>query len=153
MAKTYISTDRIRHVFRHENPEEIIGYLKDRHHKLAHKNSWDVKAVAVLVKAGYKVRPTHFRGRMWRYQDGDFIITLSGAVRANTTKISVKEWRHGEATAMAMGYIIWFSVMKDVYGESRFIYGWKKTKDGRVELFTDAGYMYPDDKDILHYQL
>lgn len=153
MAKKYISTDRLRQVFRHENPEEIINYLKDRHHKLAHKNSWELSAVRELVKAGYRIRPTHFRGQVWRYQDYYFIINLSGAVSLNSPRLNTDGWKHAGAHCQAMGFSGWLGVMKDVYGESRFIYGWKKTKDGRVELFTDAGYMYPDDKDVLHYQL
>lgn len=151
MAKTYISTDRLRHVFRHENPEEIIGYLKDRHHKLAHKNSWDVKAVAVLVKAGYKVRPTHFRGQVWRYQDNDYIITPHGKVRENKG-VSTKGWRYAAGWVHSMGYQVWLGQMMDTDGVMRFIYGWRNTDKG-VEVYTDIGPMYPDDKDILHYQL
>ena len=151
MAKTYISTDRLRHVFRHENPEEIIGYLKDRHHKLAHKNSWDVKAVAVLVKAGYRVRPTHFRGQVWRYQDNDYIITPHGKVLENKG-VSTKGWRYAAGWVHSMAYQVWLGQMVDTDGVMRFIYGWRNTDKG-VEVYTDMGPMYPDDKDVLHYQL
>lgn len=152
MAKKYISTDRLRQVFRHENPEEIINYLKDRHHKLAHKNSWELSAVRELVKAGYKVAPTYFRGQVWRYQDYYFIINLSGAVSLNSPRLNTDGWKHAGAHCQAMGFSGWLGVMKDVYGETRFIYGWRNTDKG-VEVYTDMGPMYPDDKDVLHYQL
>ena len=63
MAKKYISTDRLRQVFRHENPEEIIDYLKDRHHKLAHKNSWQLNAVRNWSKLGTGLGRLTFVGR------------------------------------------------------------------------------------------
>lgn len=152
MKQAVISTDRLRHVFRNEDPDEIIEYLKYHFHKKARKNSWQLGVVRELVKAGYRVRPTHFRGQVWRYQDGDFVITLSGKVRENKG-VSTKGWQYAAGYVHSMGYQVWLGVMKDVYGETRFVFGWKRTKDGRVELFTDAGYMYPDDKDVLHYQL
>lgn len=153
MKQAVISTDRLRQVFRHEDPDEIIGYLKYHFHKKARKNSWQLGVVRELVKAGYRVRPTHFRGQVWRYQDYDYIINLSGAVRLNSPRLNTDGWKHAGSHCQAMGFSGWLGVMKDVYGETRFVFGWKRTKDGRVELYTDAGYMYPDDKDILHYQL
>jgi hypothetical protein len=151
MKQAVISTDRLRQVFRHENPEEIIGYLKYHFHKKARKNSWQLGVVRELVKAGYRIRPTHFRGQVWRYQDNDYIITPHGKVRENKG-VSTKGWRYAAGWVHSIGYQVWLGQMMDTDGVMRFIYGWRNTDKG-VEVYTDMGPMYPDDKDILHYQL
>ena len=151
MKQAVISTDRLRQVFRNEDPDEIIKYLKYHFHKKARKNSWQLGVVRELVKAGYRVRPTHFRGQVWRYQDNDYIITPYGRVRENKG-VSTVGWHYAAGWVHSMGYQVWLGQMMDTDGGMRFIYGWRNNEKG-VEVYTDMGPMYPDDKDVLQYQL